>query len=167
MGRDKVRHRCQTTTFADEVFQVSETSSWESRSRWLRMSLPCGKRRRSWINWISLLFRCVSAFRPNCRLLQLCIDFEARMATQLAQLHNRTRRIVKDQPLPVRKQHDYSQTPLGGNLRLFRGTNDTDKDQKSQEPNVRRILRDIQALFGSIRGGPEVILDQSNIGDTA
>ena len=44
------------------------------------------------------------------------LDFEARVAAQLADVHLRARRVVQDQPLPLREQHGYLEAALRGNL---------------------------------------------------
>jgi len=44
------------------------------------------------------------------------IDPQARMATQLAYLHHRTRRIIQDEPVSVREQHGHLEALVGRNL---------------------------------------------------
>lgn len=65
----------------------------------------------------------------------------------------------------MREQHGDPETLVRRDFRLLGRANDSGKDEESEEPDVRRILRDFQALFGNLGRGAEDIPYQGDSGD--
>ena len=106
------------------------------------------RKERSYVNKLNLALIQVRDYPLfSNKPLHSCIDIEAGMATQLADVHSRACCLVEDQPLLVREQYGYPQIALGGDFRFLLGTNDSIEDTKSEEPNVWRVLGNIRALF--------------------
>ena len=56
---------------------------------------------------------------------------QARMAAQLAYLHQRDYLFVPHEPFNLREQYVYSEAPVGGSVRLLGGPDDIGEDQES------------------------------------
>ena len=55
----------------------------------------------------------------------------------------------------MREQHGDPEVVVGGDLRLFCGANDPSESEEPQEPDVWRILRDLQIVLGDSGRGTE------------
>lgn len=95
------------------------------------------------------------------------VDPQTGVATQLADLHHGASGIVQDEPVALREQHGHPQAIVRGDLRLLSRTDDSSKSEASEEPNVWRVLGNLQALLGNLGGGTEDLADQGHSRDTA
>ena len=67
----------------------------------------------------------------------------------------------------MREQHGDPEVVVGRDLRLFCGANDPSESEEPQEPDVWRVLRNLQTLLGDSRGSAEDISHQGYSGDVA
>ena len=62
----------------------------------------------------------------------------------------------------MRKQHGHIEVALRRSFRFLRRADDTNQDQASEEPDVRRVQRDLQTLFRSLGRSSEDKFDQGD-----
>ena len=88
-------------------------------------------------------------------------DPQTRVAAQLAKFRPRTRGIIQDEPVAMRKQHGHSAAPIRRDFRLFGRTNDPSQDQEPEKSVGRRVQRDFQTVLRGPGRGPKDFTYQS------
>lgn len=71
---------------------------------------------------------------------------QARMATQLAHVHQRDHFVLPLEPIDLREQHDYPAPAVRRGIRLLCRSDDFGKDTEPQADHVRRVFPDFPAM---------------------